>query len=426
MSPQNGKSSSLFCLIIGLIFFLIISPTNMGKVYSVKKKSQLKSLTEALTLCKSGDTIKVFEGTYTEGNIIILKPVTLLGNNNPVFSGEGEYEIITVKADNVIIDGFQFIDTGISFIHDNAAIKLDSVKNCVIRNNTFTNNFFSIYLARTSNSEILNNRISANHKQETYSGNGIHLWYCKNIHIEGNFVEGHRDGIYFEFVRSSVIKNNKSRLNLRYGLHFMFSDSCSYWDNLFEQNGAGVAVMYTKNVEMFRNNFKNNWGSASYGILLKEITDSKIYNNIFEKNTTAIYLEGCNRTQIESNEFVRNGWAIRLMANSMDNQFFKNNFLGNSFDVTTNNKKNYNLFENNFWSEYNGYDLDDDGIGDISYRPIKLYSILAEKNPPTLILLRSFFMGILDFAESIFPVITPETLADEKPSMNMFKIKFRI
>lgn len=175
--------------------------------------------------------------------------------------------------------------------------------------------------------------------------------------------------------------------------------------------------MFTKNVEMTDNTFKHNWGGASYGILLKDITDSKIYKNSFYKNSSGIYIEGSNRVEIKHNSFLENGWAIRLMANSMDNVFEKNNFIGNSFDVATNSTRNYNKFKNNYWSEYSGYDLDKNGIGDVPYRPVKLYSLIVEKNRPTLVLLRSLFVGILDSAEKIFPVLTPETLIDNFPSM---------
>ena len=200
----------------------------------------------------------------------------------------------------------------------------------------------------------------------------------------------------------------------------MFSDSCSYSKNIFKHNGAGVAVMFTHNVEMIENRFENNWGAASYGILLKDISDSKIENNYFYKNSSGIYIEGSNRVSVSQNEFIENGWAIRLMANSMNNNFSKNNFVGNSFDVATNSTKNYNTFINNFWSEYSGYDLNKDGVGDVPYRPVKLFSLIVERNRPTLILLRSMFVGILDAAEKIFPALTPETLIDNSPAMKRF------
>lgn len=401
-------------------WLILVNADIAAKVLIVGKQQKYKLISEALEVSSSSDTIIIKSGTYKEGNLIVDKSLTIIGKDFPVIDGENKYENITIKADNVIISGLKLINSGLSFIDDNAAIKLDEVNNCIITNNRFDKNFFAVYLAKSSGCEVSNNKITGVKTSEASSGNGIHLWYCKNIFIKDNYIKGHRDGIYFEFVQSSLITGNISEDNLRYGLHFMFSDSCSYSENIFKHNGAGVAVMFTKNVEMRNNRFENNWGGASYGILLKDITDSKIENNYFYKNSSGIYIEGSNRVVVSNNEFIENGWAIRLMANSMDNYFSKNNFIGNSFDVATNSVKNYNEFNNNYWSDYSGYDLDKNGIGDVPYRPVKLFSLIVEKNRPTLILLRSMFVGILDAAEKIFPALTPETLIDNLPSMKRF------
>ena len=168
---------------------------------------------------------------------------------------------------------------------------------------------------------------------------------------------------------------------------------------------------------MRNNKFIYNWGSASYGILLKEISDSRIVNNEFIENSTGIYMEGCSRITIEENDFIKNGWALKLMANSMDNSFTGNNFITNSFDVSTNSLSNFNKFEKNYWSEYSGYDLNKDGFGDVPFRPVKMFSMMVQEQPTSLILLHSLFVNILNIAESIIPAITPEALTDPQPRM---------
>ena len=93
--------------------------------------------------------------------------------------------------------------------------------------------------------------------------------YIKSRCNWNNSIQKMRDGIYFEFVKHSSVINNKSKLNLRYGLHFMFSNDDKYEDNLFENNGAGVAVMFSKYISMRKNIFRLNWGTASYGSAIK-------------------------------------------------------------------------------------------------------------------------------------------------------------
>ena len=132
--------------------------------------------------------------------------------------------------------------------------------------------------------------------------------------VTSNHVAGHRDGIYFEFVTHSLIKKNISEKNARYGLHFMSSHFNTYIANTFRNNDAGVAVMYTHGIRMLNNIFEMNTGEASYGLLLKEITDSYIRGNIFSKNTAAVFMESASRLQLNNNRFENNGWALRIQA----------------------------------------------------------------------------------------------------------------
>lgn len=393
--------------------------TESGKTITVSRDASVKSIKTALQLAHDFDQIIIKPGIYSERNIIIDKKVVIKGDGYPVIDGEGKGEIFRVTIDDVTISGLTIKNSGISYLEENAGIRLNGVKNCVVSNNRFIDNFFAIYVAKSSDSIIEDNQIEGVKKRETNSGNGIHLWNSSNITIKKNSISDHRDGIYFEFVTDSKVLNNLSANNLRYGLHFMFSDNCEYKENVFDNNGTGVAVMYTKNVLMEKNEFRLNWGAASYGLLLKEISDSRILNNEFEENTTGAYLEGSNRLTIEQNNFVKNGWAIRLMANSMDNFFHDNNFIANSFDVSTNSRQSFNTFEGNYWANYSGYDLDKNGFGDVPYRPVTEFSILVERHPASLILLNSLFIKVLDVAESIIPALTPEALTDPKPRMSM-------
>ena len=100
-----------------------------------------------------------------------------------------------------------------------------------------------------------------------------------------------------------------------------------------------------------------------------------------------------------------------------ENKFLENNFLYNSFDVSYNSKLNDNLFLNNYWSSYTGYDLDEDGFGDVPYRPVKLFSYIVNRTPETIILMRSLFVDIIDFSEKVSPVFTPDNLVDKAPLM---------
>jgi nitrous oxidase accessory protein len=411
------SSAVKILLSVSLAFLLFPEFYFSQNIILVNKTGNITSISQALHAAENGDEIIISSGTYKESNLVIDKSVKLMGRGNPTIEGNKKDEIFTVNSDQVTISGLTIKNAGVNYLRENAGVRLNNVQNCVIENNIFIDNFFAIYLSKSSNVVIKNNKIKANGISETRAGNGIHLWYSERTSIINNEIEGHRDGIYFEFSKRCLVKNNYSKKNLRYGLHFMFSDSCTYIENTFENNGAGVAVMYTKNISMIGNRFINNWGAASFGVLLKDLTDCLITKNIFNKNTNGLYLEGCSRITIDRNDFIQNGWALKLMANSQDNFFFENNFIANSFDVLTNSSQNFNLFKGNYWSNYNGYDLDQNGIGDEPYRPVKMFSVLVERQQASMILIHSLFIDLLDVAESVVPSLTPVNLVDKQPLM---------
>ncbi len=385
--------------------------------WQVGKNRKITSVTAAVKAAAPGDTILVAAGNYHEQNLLINKKLVLKGQGYPVLDGEKKYEGISVKADGVVIDGFRIIHSGVSSMEDIGGIKIYDRRDVVIQNNILEDTFFGIYTQFGKNCTIQNNTLTAYNLEEQQSGNGIHCWKSDSMRIIGNTVTGHRDGIYFEFVTNSIIWRNVSFKNIRYGLHFMFSHSDSYIANQFRNNGAGVSVMYSHNVKMYSNTFEQNWGDGAYGLLLKEISDSYIEGNRFVKNTSGIYMEGASRIHMQKNLFENNGWGMKIQASCMDIEVTKNNFIGNTFDVGTNGTLVLNTFDNNYWDKYDGYDLNKDKIGDIPYRPVSMYSMIVEKNPPAMLLFRSFITSLLDKTEKVIPSLTPEGLKDNKPMM---------
>jgi nitrous oxidase accessory protein len=377
----------------------------------------MNTISAAIKNAGYGDVILVQKGFYEEGNIIIDKKMTLIGIDYPEVDGSDSNEVFTIMADSVTIKGFQVQNCGVSYVKDMAGIRIDQHKGCLIENNRLINTFFGIYIKNADHCVIRNNYIEGDAKDEFSSGNAIHLWYSRNITVEGNTCLQHRDGIYLEFVETSVVSGNLSERNLRYGLHFMFSNNDSYLNNIFRANGAGVAVMFSNHIMMHDNHFEKNWGSSAYGLLLKDISDGEMTGNFFTENTVGIYADGANRIRIEGNEFAGNGWALKILGSCAGNIIKGNNFLTNTFDVFTNTSLSNNKFESNYWSDYTGYDLDKDNTGDVPYKPVKLFSYITAQVPASIILLRSPFVDLVNFAEKVMPSITPQVLEDASPLM---------
>jgi nitrous oxidase accessory protein len=279
------------------------------------------SIHNAISSAHKGDTIYVQAGVYKEHDITITSGITIIGIGYPVIDAENKYQGFIVSADSVTFEGLQIQNTGRASTTDIAGIKLINAHYVTIRKNKLLNNTYGVYLQNVSHCFVLNNIILSNSTNEINNGNGVHAWKSDNLLVKGNTCSGQRDGIYFEFVTDSHIEDNNSFSNVRYGLHFMFSHDDTYTHNTFKDNGAGVAVMYSHGVIMQDNDFLHNWGDAAYGLLLKEITDSKIEHNRFIKNTVGIYMEGTTRVDVKHCLFEDNGWALRVQASCSGSNF---------------------------------------------------------------------------------------------------------
>ncbi|NND62640.1 MAG: nitrous oxide reductase family maturation protein NosD [Flavobacteriaceae bacterium] len=413
------KLASSHILFLTILLFCRIAN---GQQIEVCEGCKVTSIKKALQIAAAGSTIIVKSGIYTENEILIDKPVAIIGQDLPTVDIQNKGYGFVVKSDSVEISGLKIINVGQSFTQDYAAIYLSRCKNFKISENILEEVTFGILVEKSHYGHIAANKISGSETQEASAGNGIHLWHSSNVEISKNEVFSLRDGIYFEFADDCKVIENYSHHNLRYGLHFMFSNRDEYHKNIFVENGAGVAVMFSKFISMTQNTFYKNWGTASYGILLKEIYDAEIRNNIIKENTIGIHVEGSTRIEYENNDFIKNGWAIKVRGACYSNHFKANNFLHNSFDLSYNSKMNDNTFEGNYWSNYSGYDLDKNGIGDVPYRPVKLFSYIVNETPETIVLLRSLFIDIIDFSEKVSPVFTPDNLLDNQPLMKRIQL----
>jgi nitrous oxidase accessory protein len=402
-----------------LFFFIFLFGTNaLARTdFDVCADCSLKSIGQAVANAKAGQTIRVAPGLYHERDILIDKPLMLVGapNFGSVVDADSKGHHFLVRADDVTIRGFDLRQPGFAAVKDVASIRVDSFHRCLIADNRITDATYGIYLANSDGCTVLGNTLQTNRKGAVESGSGVHVWQANGVKIVKNMIQGHRDGIYFEFVSGSQALENECTRNLRYGLHFMFSHENDYQRNVFSGNQSGVAVMYSRKITMKANRFERSYGAASYGLLLKDITESIISGNLIGDNTTGLFVEGVVRTLIQENDIVKNGWAIRLISSSDNNKFLANNFVDNTFEVAAVPGSVSNIFSGNYWSHYRGIDLDRNGIGDTPHRPSRLSGTWVQTIDGASLLLQSFFLQLVDQAELILPALSTVQVVDERP-----------
>ena len=414
-STTRRALTTLICLSFSII-------TLSARTIEVGDGKAFSSISAALHKAKAKDEILIYGKKIYKERIVIQKPITLKGVGTPIIDGGQRGDVIKVNADNVTIEGLQIQNSARSSQVDYCGVHVKDAQFVTVRNCVFRKNQFSVMFQNCKNGLIANNNISSNITYNPIMGNAVHCWKSDNMHITGNNIGHNRDGIYLEFVNNSHIDHNTVSGCARYGLHFMFSHFNVYNSNRFNHNQAGVAVMFAHNVEMINNTFEFNRGTSSYGLLIKELQYSTIKWNRFLDNTVGLLIDGGSDLNVHHNVIKNNGWGMRLISASTNDTIVHNNFLGNTFDMTTNVSYNRNNVNGNYWDKYEGYDLNKDGYGDVPFHPLSLFSMLAEQNENVLFFFHSFLMNLLDATEKVLPSITPDNYVDNYPHMNPYKL----
>jgi nitrous oxidase accessory protein len=344
----------------------------------------------------------------------------------PVIDGNGSGDIIEIVAPGVEVRGFTIRDTGIDLDKENAAIRVLAPR-VVLQDNTLEDVLFGIDLREAPDSIIRDNRIGGKALDIARRGDGLRLWRSDRVLIEGNTIHDGRDAILW-YSQGVTVRSNTS-LRCRYGFHLMYSDLVTISDNELSRNSVGVYLMYSKVVALTGNRFMRNRGPSGYGIGLKEVDQFSIEDNTIAGNRVGIYLDGSPFTTVRPGEIIRNTIAcndvgVAFLPAVRGNVMSENNFIDNIEQVSVQGRGELHGNEfsrndrGNFWSDYVGYDLDRDGVGDFAYEPQTLFENLLDKEPKLRILLFSPAQQAVEFVGRALPAVRPEPkFTDECPLM---------
>lgn len=398
-----------------LLWIIIAFPIAGARISGVASVEELK---RSLDNAESGDTILVLDGTYL-GQFLVTTPVTIMGDSGAVLDGNGVGDVLTLAADNTIVKGITVQNSGTRLLKDHAGIKITGnhieIANCLIQDI-----LHGIYVKGGSEVNIHDNIIIGRMNiRESDRGNGIHLWQTSGNMLTDNDIGFARDGIYFSFAHRTGIYGNHIH-DLRYGLHYMYSDSNTFENNIFDHNVAGSALMYSRDIKLTNNIFAHCRGMRAYGILLQSVDNCVAENNLILDNTRAIFLDDANYNRIESNDIVQNDLAVQINASCEGNSLIHNNFISNLSEVIMDGSAGATTTwsaggRGNFWSAYEGYDIDGDGVGDVPYQLQSIFEYLELDYPAVRFYLYSPASQLLAVAEKRLPILRKSTVEDPLP-----------
>lgn len=361
-----------------------------------------------------GALLEVGPGTYM-GDLFIDKPVHLRGIGRPLLAGSGAGSVILVRADDVTIEGFDVDGRGGGDLGRDASGIHVAGRRAVIRDCHVANSLFGIYLREADGARVERCEVRGiRGKAAGEKGSGIHVWNTTGFDLLDNTIADVRDGFYIQSSPSGVIRRNVAR-DLRYGLHYMYSDDNLFEDNVFENGAAGTAVMYSRRLTFRRNQFLRNKGSASVGLLLKTCDDVLAEHNVMAGNARGVFLEGTVRTVLHENIIAGSDVAVVLYDSATDTRVTGNSFIGNLTPLALSGRRTDAVFEGNYWSGHDSPDLDGDGRADQPYRLAGLFDHLRGNLTAADLLSRSFAATAVAAAERAFPVMAPVPVVDPAP-----------
>ena len=400
-----------------------------GHVLTVDQSgSNLKTINAAIAAAQPGDTIRVQPGTYVE-RLVIDKELTIEGTDKPVIRGPGGGSVVTVLADGCVFRGFVVERCGDDLQKEDSGILLKSKAN-LIEGNELRDILYGIYLYRSSENTIRGNVIRGRPELEIGDrGAGLHLWDSPNNTIEDNTIAGARDGLYIQSCNGNIIRHNRV-FNLRYGVHYMFSNRNLFEDNVFSNNVAGAAIMYSDHIEFRRNAFIHNRGFSSFGILFQECNDCLAEENFIIDNAVGIFMEALRTSKFRKNVIAQNDIALQMFSSADANTFTSNNFVENLSPLRLIGRSTTTRWADegrgNFWSDYDGYDLDGDGVGDVHHKVQNVFEYMEGNYPRLRIYLNSPAAQALAMAEKTFPVLKGSSERDPAPLIKAVDLKFAV
>jgi nitrous oxidase accessory protein len=409
---SNNKTQLIFVLLF--LWALLIHPSIVHS-RSLSVGTDYPTIEDALKNARDGDLITVRGGVY-KNRLKIRKSIHLKGFDNPVIMVPNG-RIIEVTSPRVIIEGFTLTyDTSDLAPSDTAIYISKGADETIIRNNRLLNVMFGIWNIEGRDIRIENNIIVGLKKlNRNARGNGINVTGSQRLHVVNNQLNYCRDGIYMELSHDATIVGNEIK-NSRYSVHTMWVDRGVFNKNTVYDNLVGLAIMYTKHAKI-NENFS--YANSTSGLILIQAVRSEIKSNTLLGNTKGIFLYGSLYNELSSNLVMNNQLGIHSWGGSEDNRIFGNSFISNEIQVkhVAGRDQQWN---NNYWSDYIGWDTAGDGIGDYAYESNSVVDHILWKYPLAKVLYTSPSLRLLWMIEKQFPLFKVSKIVDHKPTMAPF------
>lgn len=367
---------------------------------AAERKVGPAELASALSQAKPADALRLASGVY-RGNFTVSVPsLRISGDPGAVLDGGGTGMTLTIVADGIEVEGLTVRGSGSDLTTNDAAILIREAHHVTIRRCRVETSAFGIYLRGGGDHLIAENDVrGAPALARSRRGNGIHLWHTERNQVLDNKLRDVRDGLYLSFAHHNLIRGNHAA-GVRFGIHYMYSDDNTLAGNRIRDCLGGAALMFAKRNLLLDNQAV---GNKRFGILLLSLDNSRFVDNLVADNDRGFVLMNSVSDRFEGNRIAQNAVGAFITSGSEGNVFAANVFDGNLVQAYVNHSGINGWSEHgrgNFWSDYVGFDLNGDGVGEAPYRLQTATSALMATRPQARWFMMSPALAMLDWFQS--------------------------
>jgi nitrous oxidase accessory protein len=365
-----------------------------------------------------GQVIRLAAGRHA-GPLRIARPLALVGDAGAVLAGTGEGSVIDVSAPDVRIEGLEITGSGADLVAmDSAVLLRRTALRAQVRANRLVGNLFGVYVHGAGDSLVEGNTIvGRGDLRLSEAGDGVSIWNAPGARIVGNTIRGGRDGIFVKISRDNLFERN-SMSDLRFAIHYMYTQDSRIVGNRSRGNHVGWAIMYSDRLEI-RDNVSD--GDRDHGLMLNSTNASQVSGNVVRHGgEKCVFVYSAARNVLRDNWFEGCPIGIHFTAGSEGNTLVGNAFVANRAQVKYVGTRLIDWAHDgrgNYWSDNAAFDLDGDGIADRPYRPNDVMDIILWTLPAAKALTSSPAVQMVRWAQARFPALYPGGVIDSAPLM---------
>jgi len=356
-------------------------------------------------------------GTY-RGDLLVRRPVTILGEAGATLEGTGASTVVTIDADDVSLENVTIRHSGRRGTTEDAGVKAKGAR-ARVAGVRVEDTLFGVIFEACRSCTLERVGVEGTADDAELRGDGIKLWESHDSVVRGCVVDHARDVVVW-YTRRALVEGNVIR-HSRYGTHFMYAHDSIARKNRLEGNVVGIFVMYSLRLTIEDNVLAGARGAAGMGLGFKESDAVRVRHNWIVANTTGTYLDNSPRTReqpvvFEGNVFALNDAALRLHSGEQGAVFHGNDVRDNGATIEVDGGGDALGCDvrGNHFAEYEGYDLDGDGAGDVPFRVTALSSELADQHPSLKFFHGTMAMHLVDAIAVAVPVLESHTLLEDR------------